>query len=158
MAGLSTKTKVIAVVVMIALFLLGGVTGAAVTRTYQQRQFQAQLQEGPGPARSKMRLRAMRRFLELTDAQATEIETILDEAETKHSELFEKCGPELKKLRTDTEAKIEAVLTEEQRGAYEKLLERRRKGRKGRRGRRGHRGRPPVGPPPKGPPPPDGAP
>ncbi len=154
MAGLSTKTKVIAVTVMIGLFLLGGVTGAAVTRTYQQRQFQAQLREGPGPARSKMRLRAMRRFLELTDAQATEVEAILTEAETKHGELFEKCGPELKALRADTEAKIDAVLTEEQRAAYEKLLERRRHGRKGRRGRRGHRGGPPVEPPPEGAPPP----
>lgn len=158
MAGLSTKTKVIAVAVMVGLFLLGGVTGAAAMRTYQQRQFRAQLQQGPGPARAKMRLRAMRRFLDLTDDQTREIETILSEAETKHRELFEQCGPELKKLRTDTEAKIEAVLSEEQRAAYEKLVERRRKGRRGRRGHRGRRGRPPVGPPPEGPPPPGGPP
>jgi len=165
MAGLSTKTKIIAVAVMFGLFLLGGVTGAAAMRAYHQQQFRAQLRQGPGPARAKMRLRAMRRFLELTDDQTGQIETILDEAETKHRALFEQCGPELKKLRTDTEAKIEAVLTEEQRADYEKLLERRRKGRRGHRGRRrGPRdGRPPDGPrerggPPGGPPAPEGPP
>jgi len=152
MAGLTKKRKVVAAAMMAGLFLLGGVTGAAAMRTYQQRQLKDQLEKGPGPARARMRLRAMRRFLDLTAEQESQLQTIVDEAETKHRELFEECGPGLKELREDTEAKIEALLTEEQRATYKKLIERRHE-RRGRKRRRGHRG-PRSGTPPDGPPPP----
>ncbi|MEM1033883.1 MAG: hypothetical protein AAGN82_26345 [Myxococcota bacterium] len=156
MAALSTRTKMLAALVMVGLFALGGITGAALMRRHQQSQLRAELERGPGPARARLRLRAMRRFLDLTSDQVAELETVIEEAEQTHHELRRQCGPQLEQLRTDTEAKIERVLTPEQRAQYRELQQRREKRRHQRRRRR-RRGAPPPGEGPPPPPlPPDG--
>ena len=142
------------IAVLVAVFLLGGVAGAGGGRLLAMRELAGTMRGPPAEARARFRLEAMRRHLDLDDAQAQELEAILDEAETEREALMRSCGPGLEELRARTEARVDAVLRPDPR-ARPQELERRRP-------RRPPHGGGPRGPgdhhppPPPAPPPPDG--
>lgn len=107
--------------VLAAVFLFGGVAGAAVGRITALRDLETTFRGPPGAARAQFRLQAMRRHLDLTDAQLSELETILSEAETEQDKLLAECRPGLDALRDRTDARVKSVLTPEQRAQLEKF-------------------------------------
>ncbi|WP_437812596.1 hypothetical protein [Sorangium sp. So ce1078] len=122
--------------VLAAVFLLGGVAGAALGRGMALRDLEATFRGPPAEARAQFRLRAMRRHLDLTDGQVRELRSTLAEAETERDRLLSECRPALDALRDRTDARVKSVLTPDQLTRYEEFeAERRRR----------------PGPPPHGP-------
>lgn len=128
------------VAVLIAVFLFGGVAGAALGHGVTLHHLRATFRRPAAEARAQFRLEAMRRRLDLTDAQVSEIEAILAEAELEREKLLAACRPGLDALRDRADARVKGVLTAEQRAQYEQF-EAMRKRRLGPPGGPGHRGR-----------------
>lgn len=124
--------------VLAAVFLFGGVAGAAIGRVTALRDLEATFRGPPTEARAQFRLKAMRRHLDLTDRQVRELRATLAEAEAERDRLLSECRPALDALRDRTDARVKGVLTPEQLTRYEELeVDRRR-----------HPGPPPFGPGP----------
>ncbi|WP_437762814.1 hypothetical protein WMF27_44285 [Sorangium sp. So ce281] len=114
--------------VLAAVFLFGGVAGAAIGRVTALRDLEATFRGPPTEVRAKFRLKAMRRHLDLTDRQVRELRATLAEAETERDRLLSECRPALDALRDRTDARVKGVLTPEQLTRYEELeAERRRR-------------------------------
>ncbi|AUX27392.1 hypothetical protein SOCEGT47_079800 [Sorangium cellulosum] len=116
--------------VLAAVFLFGGVAGAALGHGVTLHHLRATFRRPPAEARAQFRLEAMRRRLDLTDAQESEIEAILAEAELERERLLAECRPGLDALRDGTDARVKGVLTADQRAQYERFeaMRRRRPG------------------------------
>ncbi|WP_437724202.1 hypothetical protein [Sorangium sp. So ce861] len=122
--------------VLAAVFLFGGVAGAALGRGMALRDLEATFRGPPAEARAQFRLRAMRRHLDLTDRQVRELRATLADAEAERDRLLSECRPGLDALRDRTDARVKGVLTPDQLTRYEEFeAERRRR----------------PGPPPHGP-------
>ncbi|WP_437714015.1 hypothetical protein WMF45_48555 [Sorangium sp. So ce448] len=114
--------------VLAAVFLFGGVAGAAIGRVTALRDLEATFRGPPTEARAQFRLKAMRRHLDLTDRQVRELKATLAEAEAERDRLLSECRPALDALRDRTDARVKGVLTPEQLTRYEELeAERRRR-------------------------------
>ncbi|WP_437326432.1 hypothetical protein [Sorangium sp. So ce381] len=124
--------------VLAAVFLFGGVAGAAIGRVTALRDLEATFRGPPTEARAQFRLRAMRRHLDLTDRQVRELRATIAEAEAERERLLSECRPALDALRDRTDARVKGVLTPEQLTRYEELEADRRR----------HPGPPPFGPGP----------
>ena len=124
-----------------AVFLVGGVTGALLTNVYDTRW------SGDGDSRRSQReVTQVYDILELTPEQREQFKAIMDASRPDFEKLFEEnrrlLEPNQKKLaelQEQTRTKIRAILTEEQVKKYNEINERRRQ-------RRGQPG-PPPGPP-----------
>lgn len=139
------STRARAVVILIAVFVLGGAFGFAVGRGVALREVREVVGGPPEEARVRMRLAAMRRHLELDAEQTRRVEDILREADATLHERMEACRPGLEELRVRTDERIREVLSPEQRRRFD---ERPRFDGGGRR-----HGPPPGWPPPPPPPP-----
>ncbi|WP_437296566.1 hypothetical protein [Sorangium sp. So ce426] len=114
--------------VLAAVFLFGGVAGAAIGRVTALRDLEATFRGPPTEARAQFRLKAMRRHLDLSDRQVRELRATLAEAEAERDRLLSECRPALDALRDRTDARVKGVLTPEQLTRYEELeAERRRR-------------------------------
>lgn len=140
------------IAVLVAVFLLGGLAGAGGGRFLAMRELAGTMRGPPAEARARFRVEAMRRHLDLDDAQARELEVIFDEAETEREALMRSCGPGLEELRTRTEARVDAVLRPEQRARHEELERRRPRRPPHGGGRHGPGDHPPPPHPPPHPP------
>lgn len=97
--------------------------------------------------RSGKRMQRMARQLELTPEQVAQIEQIRAASRLEAKQIIELAGaredakPELKLLRKQTKADIEAILTPEQAEKFERLRaeRKRRRGKRGGEGKRGQR-------------------
>lgn len=116
---MNLRTK--AGIVLVSVFLLGGVAGAAASRAMVLHQLRSTMDAPPSQARAHFRLEAMRRHLDLSDDQVKKLETILGAAETEREARMEPCRPALDELRTRTDAQILEVLTPDQRVRYQEL-------------------------------------
>jgi len=114
------------VAVLAAVFLFGGITGAALGRMTAIRDLQSTFRGPPTEARAQFRLEAMRRHLDLTDDQVRRLEAILSEVEAEREKLLSTCRPGLDALRDQTDARVKEILTPEQRALLETLDTRRR--------------------------------
>jgi len=141
-----SRGKLRPVLVLVGVFLLGGLSGLAVGRATANRELAHSLRRPPEELRAQMRLEGMRRHLDLRDEQVAALETLLREAELERARLVEPCQPELEALRERTDAGVRALLDEEQRRRFDEHLQRR------------PRGQHPHGPPPPGSWPPPGRP
>lgn len=102
--------------VIVGVFLLGGVTGAALDSVYRLK--------GDGPhgrrgQRHEKLFEEMKRDLSLTDAQAGQIRVILDETRNEYRALREKCRPQYDAARQAARARIRALLTPEQQQKFD---------------------------------------
>lgn len=109
-----------AYLVLCAVFLLGGATGAGAMLAYGRRGH-AHL-EGPR-GHAERRLATLTRELKLTSEQATQLAAILERQREPRSKLMretmQRCGDPLRKLRDVNHAEIATILTAEQKRLFE---------------------------------------
>jgi len=106
-----TKLKVWLVLVVV--FLLGSITGAALTGLYR-------LRAGSDRAeRSSDRFEKMSRDLSLTEDQRKQVSTILDETRNEYKSLRAELRPRFEEPRQKARARIRALLTPEQQQKFD---------------------------------------
>ncbi|HEY0380315.1 MAG TPA: hypothetical protein VGC87_25610 [Pyrinomonadaceae bacterium] len=113
----TTRLKIWLVVV--GVFLLGGVTGAALDSVYRLRASGGERHEGRGQRNKEKLFEEMKRDLGLTDQQATGIRAVLDETRNEYKALREKCRPQYDAARAAARARIRALLNPEQQQKFD---------------------------------------
>ncbi len=135
------RTK--AILLLAAMFVLGGAAGVAVGRASAVREIRHMMEGPPGASRVNFRIEALRRHLDLSAAQVDQLRAVMAESDAEREKLMAACDPGMDDLRKRTDAKVRALLDEAQRKRFDDLSKR--------------RGRPPGpwmdGPPPPPPPP-----
>ena len=114
------RTNVKIWLVLLVVFLLGSVTGAALTGLYRSR-------AGAGGAEARERamherFEKMRTELNLTDQQTTSIRAILDETRNEYRALRTELRPRFEEPRLKARARIRALLTPEQQPKFDALV------------------------------------
>jgi Spy/CpxP family protein refolding chaperone len=106
--------------VLLVVFVLGCVTGAALTGLYRSRA------SGDRPeARERAmheRFEKMRTELKLTDQQTTTVRTILDETRNEYKTLRSELRPRFDEPRLKARARIRALLTPEQQQKFDAMV------------------------------------
>jgi Spy/CpxP family protein refolding chaperone len=121
---------------IVIVFALGGVTGAALDRLYTQRNAETRPSAPNGERRGRHHNmpEEMRRDLNLSEEQVTAVRNIFDEARKESRKYFDEC-PGFKEQRERTQARIRQVLTPEQQQRYDEMQARREAERKEKEGR-----------------------
>jgi len=108
--------------VVVGVFMLGGVTGAALDSAYRLRARGGggppHVRGGGGP-RDERRFEEMKRDLSLTDEQAGQVRAVLDETRGEYRALREKCRPQYDAARSAARARIRALLNPEQQQKFD---------------------------------------
>ncbi len=121
------KVKLQVWVLILVVFVLGGVTGASLDRLYMQKNNPGRSgQGGPGwRGRQQQIIEDMKRDLNLSDEQVTAVRTVMDETRKEFQpRRFSEC-PSYKEMREKTRARIRATLTPEQQLRYDEITSRR---------------------------------
>lgn len=105
--------------VLVAVFLLGSVTGAALTGLYRSRASAGR--NGRDRDKHEQRFEKMRQELNLTDQQATDVRTILDQTRNDYRALREELRPRFEEPRLRARTKIRALLNVEQQKKFDAL-------------------------------------
>lgn len=120
-----TRTKAIAL--LVAVFALGGISGASATFAYSRHEL-AEMAFPPGLRPPQARMRGLVRALGLTDTQARQVRTILEHHQGDRralwDDLIEKCGDPIRKQKASLDAEIRAVLTPDQQRRFDELSQR----------------------------------
>jgi Spy/CpxP family protein refolding chaperone len=106
--------------VLLVVFVLGSVTGAALTGLYRSR-------AGGGGAEARERamherFEKMRSELSLTDQQTTSVRTILDETRNEYRALRTELRPRFEEPRMKARTRIRALLTPEQQKKFDAMM------------------------------------
>ncbi|MCI0337893.1 MAG: periplasmic heavy metal sensor [Acidobacteria bacterium] len=118
-------------IVVLVIFALGFVAGALSWNIYRSYR--------PGPLFDGRRDRyeQMMNQLQLTQEQRTQVEKILSDAAAQWMELRKQSYPRMREIRSQTDQRLQAVLTLEQWEQFKQMRDEMRGGRRGRgRGRR----------------------
>ena len=105
---------------LVAVFLLGSVTGAALTGLYRSRASAGR--NGRDRGKHEQRFEKMRQELSLTDQQATDLRTILDQTRNEYRALREELRPRFEEPRLRARTKIRALLNAEQQKKFDALV------------------------------------
>jgi Spy/CpxP family protein refolding chaperone len=106
--------------VLVAVFLLGSVTGAALTGLYHSRASTGR--NGRDRGKHEQRFEKMRQDLNLTDQQANDVRTILDQTRNEYRVLREELRPRFEEPRLRARTKIRALLNGEQQKKFDALV------------------------------------
>ena len=106
--------------VLLVVFVLGCVTGVALTGLYRSRA-NGDRPEARERAMSE-RFEKMRRELSLTDQQTTSVRTILDETRTEYRALRTELRPRFDEPRQKARVRIRALLTPEQQQKFDAMV------------------------------------
>jgi Spy/CpxP family protein refolding chaperone len=115
---LTGRTKLKIWLVLIAVFILGSVTGAALTGLYRSRA------GNDRPDRERVmreRFEKMRSELKLTEDQTTKVRAILDETRNEYRALRRALRPRFEEPRLKARGKIRALLTPEQQTKFDAM-------------------------------------
>jgi Spy/CpxP family protein refolding chaperone len=112
------KTRLKIWLVVLGVFVLGGVTGAALDSVYRLKASGGR-PEMHGRRNKEKLFEEMRRDLNLTDQQAEGIRAILDETRNEYRALREKCRPQYDAVRQSARARMRALLTPEQQQKFD---------------------------------------
>lgn len=114
----STRLKIL--LVLVGVFLLGGVTGASLASFYRLRDDheRPERRRGGGKREDKI-FESMRRDLSLTEQQATEIRAILDQTHNDYRALRAEVRPRYDAVRQNARTRIRALLTPEQQKLFD---------------------------------------
>ena len=113
------RTKLKIWLVLIAVFVLGSVTGAALTGLYRSRA------SGSRPDRERSmheRFEKMRQELNLTEQQATSVRGILDETRNEYRALRQELRPRFEEPRLKARTKIRALLNADQQQKFDVMV------------------------------------
>jgi Spy/CpxP family protein refolding chaperone len=113
----STRLKIL--LVLVGVFLLGGVTGASLASFYRLRGHERQGVRRGGGAREDKIFESMRRDLSLTEQQATEIRAILEQTRNDYRALRAEVRPRYDSVRQNARTRIRALLTPEQQKLFD---------------------------------------
>src|SRR6266850_4379467 len=106
--------------VLLVVFVLGCVTGGALTGLYRSRAG-ADRPEAREKAMHE-RFEKMRSELNLTDQQTTAVRTILDETRNEYRALRTELRPRFEEPRTKARSRIRALLTPEQQQKFDAMI------------------------------------
>ena len=114
------RTRLKIWLVLIVVFVLGSVTGAALTGLYRSRASG----DRPEARENAMRERfeKMRRELSLTDQQTTAVRAILDETRNDYHALRTELKPRFDEPRQKARARIRALLTPDQQQKFDAMV------------------------------------
>lgn len=116
----ASRYKAIGVIAVI--FVLGGVTGGAVTRWMIARKLSELLESDPATVRQRAILFALDRKLDLSDGQRSRIGRILLSTWPEFAAVTRTCEVELRPVRKRTAARIREVLGREQQQRFDRLV------------------------------------
>ena len=105
--------------VLVAVFVLGTITGAALTGLYRSRASGGR--EARERGKHEQRFEKMRQELSLTDQQAADVRTILDQTRNEYRALREELRPRFEEPRLRARTKIRALLNAEQQKKFDAL-------------------------------------
>jgi len=115
----TTRLKIL--LVLVGVFILGGVTGASLDSLYRLRGRHESGRQGGerrGGGRDDM-FEHMRRDLNLSEQQATEIRTILDQTRNDYRALRTEVRPRYDAVRQQARTRIRALLNPEQQKLFD---------------------------------------
>ena len=131
--------KAIAAVLLI--FLIGAATGGLTAHLIYQKRLEGMVRGGSG-AMSERILRRMDRELNLDSGQREAIRTIVQETHTEMRQIRQQLRPQTRQILAKSEERIKKLLRPDQKEAFERLIEQRR-----RQWEKNGDGPPPGGPP-----------
>jgi uncharacterized membrane protein len=112
------KTRLKIWVVVVGVFLLGGITGASLDSLYRMRA--SSNERSTRERRSKGEVfERMKSDLNLSEQQATEIRAILDQTRNEYRQLRTEVRPRYDTVRQNARTKIRALLTPEQQQKFD---------------------------------------
>ena len=103
--------------VLVVVFILGSITGAALTGLYRLRAGSDPREKNP-----QQRFEKMRSELSLTDDQTKAVSAILDEARNEYRALRGELRPRFEEPRQKARTKIRALLTSEQQQKFDAIV------------------------------------
>ena len=113
------RTKLMMWLVLVAVFLLGSVSGAALTGLIRSRASG----ERPDHERAmKERFDKMRSELNLSDQQTTAVRAILEETRNEYRALKTELRPRFEEPRQKARTKIRALLTPDQQQKFDAMV------------------------------------
>ena len=116
---LAGRTRLKIWIVLVAVFVLGCVTGVALTGLYRSR-----ASSGTDARERAMheRFERMRHELNLTDQQTTAVRAILDETRNEYRALRTELRPRFEEPRLKARSRIRALLTPEQQQKFDAMV------------------------------------
>jgi Spy/CpxP family protein refolding chaperone len=102
--------------VLIVVFVLGSITGAALSGLYRSRA------SGRSETSPHERFEKMRRDLNLTDEQTKSVSAILDDTRNEYRALRAELRPRFEEPRQKARTKIRALLTPEQQQKFDAIV------------------------------------
>jgi hypothetical protein len=103
--------------VLVVVFILGSITGAALTGLYRLRAGSDRSERNP-----QQRFEKMRSELNLTDEQTKAVSTILDEARNEYRALRGELRPRFEEPRLKARTRIRALLNSEQQQKFDAIV------------------------------------
>lgn len=119
-------------VATLSIFLLGALAGAFAMNAYSLWFGAA----GPQPPSRQERLQKLVKKLDLSEAQASEVQKIFNETREKIQALREEGEPKMKLVREESDGKLQKVLTPEQWQKFVQIREAKREAEKQRNAER----------------------
>lgn len=113
------KTRLKIWLVVVGVFILGGVTGASLDSLYRLRASSNERVEGRRRGGKEDVFERMKRDFNLSDQQATEIRSILDQTRNEYRQLRIEVRPRYDAVRQNARTKIRALLTPEQQQKFD---------------------------------------
>jgi Spy/CpxP family protein refolding chaperone len=106
--------------VLVGVFILGGVTGASLDSLYRTRERHDDVRQGGDRRGGRDNMfEHMRRDLNLSEQQATEIRAILDQTRNDYRALRTEVRPRYDAVRQQARTRIRALLTPEQQKLFD---------------------------------------
>ena len=114
----TTRTRLKMWSLLLGVFVLGAVTGSALSGLYRSRA------SGPEARERAMheRFENMRRELNLTDEQTTAVRAIIDETRNEYRALRAELRPRFEEPRQKARTKIRALLTPDQQKKFDAMV------------------------------------
>ena len=112
------KTRLKIWLVVVGVFVLGCVTGVSLDSLYRLRA-SGDARQGRGRHDKKDRFEEMKRDLNLTEQQATEIRSIIEQSREEYRALRSEIEPRNDAVRANARARIRAVLNPEQQQLFD---------------------------------------
>ena len=113
------KTRLKVWLVVVGVFLLGGITGASLDSLYRLKTRGADSQGKHGKRSTDEALERMKRDLNLDERQTTEIKTILEQTGNDYRALRSEVRPRYDAIRQSARARIRALLNAEQQKLFD---------------------------------------
>jgi len=114
---LAGHTRLKVWLVLVVVFVLGSITGAALTGLYRSRASADRPEKAPHE-----RFEKMRRELNLTDEQTKSVSAILDETRNEYRALRAELRPRFEEPRQKARTRIRALLTPDQQQKFDALV------------------------------------